>query len=125
MKSDHMPGHDLVEVLADIACGRGEPEELTPKLRKAMLSFGSETPDNIACMTAIEVGDTDQHRGIKFTTHAVNFVDLAWALEETDLPAPIKEAFPDMTAQDWDAFTRTTTLLYCLFNPQLRSPREA
>ena len=90
--------------------------DLTRSLRKALLDFASETPDNINCAERIEVGDVDDDTGLKIVGRAALFSEIAHAIEDEPMPDSLKIAYPDLTAKEWDAFTRMTTLLYLLFS---------
>lgn len=90
--------------------------DLTRSLRKALLDFASETPENINCAERIELGDLDDDTALKIVGRAVLFSEIAHRIEDEPMPASLRMAYPDLTEKEWDAFTRMTTLLYLLFS---------
>ena len=103
-----------LQVLVD---GQHKPQDQTQQLRQALLDFGSETPDNLNCAKRIEIGAVAQETGLKVSGQSVLLADLAHTLESEPMPPGIASQFPQITEQDWDAFTRMTTLLYALLSP--------
>ena len=94
--------------------------QFTEKLHQAFLSFASETEDNVDCIGRIAIAEQKTDEGSSelrpvLKSNGVLLVDMAWALEEIDLPDEIKQQYPEATQQDWEAFTRFTTVLYSLF----------
>lgn len=90
---------------------------LTEEIREALLAFGSETPDNLACAQRIEYGVSiaDGTAGLQITGSAVPLTDIAWALEEMPLPSSVREAIPALSDADWDAATRLIALILLSF----------
>lgn len=109
----------LLEVLNWIAVGQNTAEELTTNLRVALLDFGSDTPDNLNCTGRVEVGPVGSEIGLKIRGRDVLFSDIAHALESEPLPKALKDAFPDISEGDWDAFARMTTLIHSLLTSEL------
>ena len=107
----------FLAALNGIAGGQTTPEELTRQLRRALLDFGSETPDNLNCASRVEVGRVGPETGPKITGQDALFSDISHALESAAMPAEIRKQFPEISEKDWDAFTRMTTLLYILLSP--------
>jgi len=102
-------------VLQQIAEKPANSTELTDNLHTALLDFASHTPDNIACARQIEIGTLGSSTGLKLKNRPVLFSNIAHMLEDTVMPEVFKQSLPDFTPQDWDAFTRLTTLIYLLF----------
>ena len=71
----------FLEALNGSAHGSGPSEELTQKLRQALLDFGSETPVNLNCAHRVEVGHIGVEIGPKVTGQDALFSDTAHALE--------------------------------------------
>lgn len=110
---------DLPEVrarfLAALAAPKGaqlDASAASEEFRRTLLDFASETPDNLACAAQIEIGAVDDETGIKLRNTNALFGDLAHALEEMPTPTVVLERFPGLTDQEWQAFTRVTTLIY-------------
>jgi len=110
-----MPLLTVLQQIAAKPANSKELAELTDNLHTALLDFASHTPDNIACARQIEVGTLGSSTGLKLKNRPVLFSDIAHMLEDTDMPEAFKQSLPDITPQDWDAFTRLTTLIYLLF----------
>ena len=107
----------FLEALNEIAASQTTAQELTRKLRRALLDFGSETPDNLNCANRVEVDRVESKTGPKICGQDALFRDIAHALEDEPLPEALKEHFPEISEKDWDAFTRMTTLIYILLSP--------
>ena len=107
----------LLDALRRLADGNDNNEHLTKNLHDALLSFGSETPDNLSCVNNIEVGSVGNNRGLKLRNQNIFLSELAYELENTPMPEQMKEAFPKVIGEDWEAFMRLTTLLYITFEP--------
>ena len=102
--------------LAAIAEGEGGPAAQTAALRRALLDFASETPDNFACAGRIEVGTVGDTTGAKLAGRAALLSDIAHAVEDGPVPDSLRAAYPDIADQEWEAFCRLTTLLYTLLS---------
>ena len=113
----------FLAALNAIAGGQATPEELTRKLRQALLDFGSETPDNLNCAHRVEIGRVGAETGPKIIGHDVLFSDIAHALESEAMLSAIEEQFPQISEKHWDAFTRMTTLIYILLTPKVADHR--
>jgi hypothetical protein len=109
----------FLEVLASIAAGSDRPDALTDKLRAALLDFASETPDNRSAAERLEVGLVGSTVGPKLAGRSMLMSDVAHAVEDLPVPGALKRSFPDLSEQDWDAFTRLTTLLYTVLSRRL------
>lgn len=93
---------------------------LTEKIREALLIFGSETPDNRACAERIEYGLSpgDGMFGLRIAGKPIPLTGIAWALEDGPMPPNIREKFPTLTEDGWDAATRLITLILAAFERQ-------
>ncbi|MFJ8113383.1 pentapeptide repeat-containing protein [Streptomyces sp. NPDC096132] len=109
---------DLVRMLLG-ARGTADPGDLTGRLRQAFLTAGSETPDNLTSVRHLAYGPVpgppyapeSQRSGLKIADTDVLVSDVAWNIEGTPIPASVAEAFPELTAEQWDAATRVITML--------------
>ncbi len=106
----------FLEALSGIVEGRESPADLTSKLRRTLLDFASETPDNLNCAEQVAVSTVGAETGPALDGRGVLLSDIAHALENEPMPDRLKDAFPNTTAKDWDAFTRLTTLIYSALN---------
>ena len=113
----------FLEALNGIVGGQTTAQLLTSNLRRALLDFGSETPDNFNCAGRVEVGPVGSAIGPKITGRDVLFGDIAHALESEPSPKALKDIFPEISEEDWDAFARMTTLIYILLTPGLSPDR--
>jgi hypothetical protein len=92
------------------------------ELKESFLQAGSESPDNLSCVDYIEYGAIpDQNWGVK-TTYALKLKrqgaqlsDIANVLENCDMPREIKEHFPHITGEEWDAALRMITMILMAF----------
>ena len=107
----------FLDALNEIADSQATAQEWTSNLRRALLDFGSETPDNLNCADRVEVGVVGLKTGPKIRSRDVLFRELAHTLEDEPMPAALKEHFPGMSEKYWDAFTRLTTLIHLLLRP--------
>lgn len=99
--------------------------ELTEKIREALLLFGSETPDNVECARRIDYGLSPDggNAGLRIAGSSIPLTDIAWALEDGPMPRSVRDAFPALTEDDWDAATRLITLILASF--ERRDPERA
>lgn len=114
-------------VLRELAEGQSKSEDasaaLTEKFHDAMRAFGSDTPDNQAAIARLVVRSSEDgfggaEVGLALGEEGPSLSDLSWSLEDAPLPPSVQAAFPDLTSDEWAAFTRLTTLLYSLLSPQ-------
>lgn len=109
---------DLVRTLLG-AGGTSDPADITTGFRKALLTAGSETPDNLACVQHLEYGTVPgppyaperERSGLKIAGTDILVSDLAWRIEDTPIPASVTDDHPELTAEQWSAATRVITLL--------------
>ena len=112
----------VLAALSAIARDEDGPDALTRSFREAFLALGSETPDNVASMAALDVGpgvsDGLAEHGLRLAGTAHLLSDVAYALENQPMPAAMADEIPGMTEAHWDAFTRLTTLIYIALTRQ-------
>lgn len=109
---------DLVRMLLG-ARDTTAPTDITTGFRKALLTAGSETPDNLACAQLLEYGTVPgppyaperERSGVKIAGTDILVSDLAWRIEDTPIPASVADDHPELTAEQWSAATRVITLL--------------
>ena len=79
----------------------------------------SQTPDNELCAEEVCIkGYKDSNTGKNvYGLKTINYplAEIAYALEneEDDVFNAVKQTLPHLTKNEWDAFTRLTTLIYC------------
>lgn len=112
----------FLDALGAISEGRSDAEALTRAFRSALLGFGSETPDNLSCAAQLEVGAVAHEVGLKLTARPVLLSDIAHLVEDEPMPDSIRSAYPDMTPDEWSAYSRMTTLMFALLS---RGERQA
>ncbi len=87
----------------------------TNKMQKAILDYGSETPDNIACADQLEVAAYQEldrtYHGIRLSHLGVGLSTLINAAEGCPIPDQLKNQFPTISQAEWDAVLRLCTLL--------------
>lgn len=87
-------------------------------LRQIFLEMGSETPSNLSCLEHIEYGMVDRSEfgkkdlhGLKLRGKNTLLSEVMNAIENVELPSEVKEQFPDLTIDEWDATTRMITMV--------------
>lgn len=96
-------------------------ETLDSYIKKLLVSFGSGTEDNRESMNHIELGCSNGNFGIKIKNRNLFVSDIVNALEDMEQPPQeVKEYYPDITDQEWQASTRLSTLLLLLFEKSVR-----
>ncbi|MFL5805622.1 MAG: hypothetical protein ACJ8CR_28275 [Roseiflexaceae bacterium] len=96
----------------------GDIQALSADIMHAFLAMGSETDDNINCYHHIEYGEVSERDstiksayGLKVKGKSLLVSEVMNAVEDLPIPEPIKEYFPDLTEQEWQAVTRITTMV--------------
>lgn len=90
------------------------------ELKKSFLEFGLETEDNVESIRHIEFGNIGNNFGIKIKDKDVFISDIINAVEDIeDIPEEVKEYYPDLTDEEWQASTRLSTLILVLFEKLL------
>jgi hypothetical protein len=88
----------LLEVLSRLSDKEEDTANLTLSLRKALLDFASEPPDNVNCADRIEVERVDNDTALKIINRAVLLGDIAHVIEDAPMPESLKIAYPGLTA---------------------------
>ncbi len=106
---------EFVAALLD-ATGGAETSEATARLRAALLTFGSETPDNERCAAGVQVSDVAQGAGpstpvITVGLDRVPLADLLNVAEGCAVPADVQDRFPFLAQGEWDIALRLVTLI--------------
>lgn len=102
----------FAQAWSQMAVSTADDASRSEEFRARLLECASETPDNLNCAGRISIGDVGRVSGLRLTGADVLLSELAHQLEDLPMPGSVKEAFPDLSEADWDAFTRLTTLLY-------------
>jgi hypothetical protein len=78
--------------------------EMDAQLKKALLDFASETPDNLQSVARIEVGKVRDgkwlYSGLKIKDKKIMLSQLMHSIESMDLPEEIKAELPALTQED-------------------------
>lgn len=92
-------------------------EEATRALREELLRTGSSTPDNLSAATQVEYGEvagepgSPRTAGLKLSGTDILLADVLNAAEGSATPPEVRESFPELTQEQWDAVLRWTTML--------------
>lgn len=104
----------------------GPPETLAAGWKDALLTYGSETPDNLACADRLEAGALPEgpggrrEYGLRFKAGGGALSEAAWVLEDAVDLAALHERCPEVAVEDWEALLRFVNLLLnALEQPQL------
>jgi hypothetical protein len=88
------------------------------EFKDAFLATGSESPDNLSCVNYVEYGSVaDASWGVKTTyglklkRHNAMLSDIMNVLENCEMPPEIRQRFPGITGEEWDAATRMMTMI--------------
>jgi hypothetical protein len=97
-----------------------ELANFSQELMKLFLQFGSETPDNLNCFSHIEYGkvekDLGYEYGFKVKNKNISVVNIINYVESLNIPEEIREAFPELTPDEWSAITRISTMVVLAFS---------
>jgi hypothetical protein len=104
------------------ACSAGHEEAglraATAAIRRALLAFGSQTPDNLACAAQIAFGTGASRADGSRSTTGLGLVgsnillsDILNVAEDASIPEPVRATFPDLSADSCAAVMRLVTLL--------------
>lgn len=83
--------------------------------KRALLDFGSETPDNLNCAEQLELDPS--RSALVLRKHGIPISDLLNVAEDSDVPPSVREAFPLVTQAEWDAAMRLVTLILIALEP--------
>ncbi|MGW8553273.1 hypothetical protein [Streptomyces tubercidicus] len=96
-------------------------EELTAQLRTALLNFASETPDNKKAAQRIAVlhtGEPQQGPRLCLSRSGLSFAEVALSAGGCPVPSCVREEFPDLTQDEWDAVIHVTGLTLTALEPE-------
>ncbi|TMQ91628.1 hypothetical protein ETD83_30085 [Actinomadura soli] len=104
------------------AGAQGDPEALTETFREALQAFGSNTEDNVAAAQRVVFKALQRDGGGTATALALNstnasLADVLNAAEGTEIPDSVRDAFPELDQEDWDAVLRVATLVLIALEP--------
>ncbi|MFF8788570.1 hypothetical protein [Streptomyces sp. NPDC015125] len=120
--------------LAAIAEGNDlHPDDITAQLRTTLLDFASETPDNKDAVQHIAV----QHIAVRHTEQpwqgarlclgrsGFAFTQVLLSAEGCSVPSCVRDAFPDLTQDEWNAVIQVTGLVLLAFEADPVSVRDS
>jgi hypothetical protein len=96
---------------------------LSGELMLEFLRFASETPENVNCYNHIEYGvvsTSDNDYTIKTTGLKIRGKDVLNHFEDLDVPESVRNRFPELTGNEWNAITRIATMLMITFENRQR-----
>jgi len=113
--------HHLVDaILAACRAGRDDTalQAATAEIQQALLAFGSQTPDNLACAAQIDFGPSVGRRagperkvGLRLAGSNLLVSDILYEVEDAGMPKAVRAAFADLTEEAWAAAMRFVMLL--------------
>ncbi|WP_407287417.1 hypothetical protein [Streptomyces sp. BP-8] len=92
--------------------------QLTARLRTSLLEFASETPDNKDAAQRIAVlrtGKRQQESRLCVSRSGVAFARVVLSADGCPVPSCVREEFPDLTQDEWDAVVQVTGLTLLAF----------
>ncbi|MGW9428502.1 hypothetical protein ACWHA1_11135 [Streptomyces decoyicus] len=94
--------------------------ELTAQLRTALLNFASETPDNKDAAQRIAVLHTGPQQGPRLclSRSGLAFAKVVLSAGGCPVPSCVREEFPDLTQDEWNAVIHVTGLTLMAFEPE-------
>ncbi|MEE6268188.1 hypothetical protein V2E29_21435 [Streptomyces diastatochromogenes] len=96
-------------------------DELTAQLRTALLNFASETPDNKEAAQRIAVlhsGEPRQGPRLCLSRSGVAFAEVVLSADGSPVPSCLREEFPDLTQDEWNAVIQVTGLTLMAFETE-------
>lgn len=81
------------------------------QLQEILLSFGSQTPDNLNTLTQIVYGNVGENWSLKLKAKPILIIDAWKKLEGTRLPKYVQHTFPDINQQEWQAVIQFISLI--------------
>ena len=96
----------------------GSDASATAVIRRAVLRFGSETPDNIACAEQLRMTTNrdsrlrKSHRGLALRHRRWLVSDILCEAEGCRIPNRVKKRFHGITKKEWEAVQRLATLVF-------------
>lgn len=101
----------MLNALEELLNADPPASQLLVKFQNAFLALGSETPDNLEAVEQFNLIKNGDRVGIGVRGGQCLLTDIAWSMEDIELPSIIAERFPDLTEQDWEAYQRFITVL--------------
>lgn len=91
-------------------------QEQERELRAALLEFGSDTEDNVACADSLMIARKLEPGGRSVTGLAIKgkevlIADILNFAEGCEIPRELREQYPELAQGDWDAAMRLATLV--------------
>lgn len=117
MTAEDSPRARFVSTLLEIGSDDDRlSDELATQLRSTLLEFGSQTEDNVSCAertTVLEPSGAEAvpARGMAVGEQRILLADLLNFAEGCDIPEEVRDRYPDLEQDDWDAALRLTTLI--------------
>ena len=96
------------------------------EFREKFLALTSETEENVNCLKHLEYGkltDSEAERvtsGVKIKGKDILISEIMNAMEDIEyVPEPVKEYYPDLTNEEWQAATRFVTVMLLLISGEV------
>ncbi|OQY57868.1 MAG: hypothetical protein B6245_14855 [Desulfobacteraceae bacterium 4572_88] len=96
------------------------------EFREKFLALTSETEENVNCLKHLEYGkltDSEAERvtsGVKIKGKDIVISEIMNAMEDIEyVPEPVKEYYPDLTNEEWQAATRFVTVMLLLISGEV------
>lgn len=118
------PAHKFIALLSEFKSNPApDTDHYSRVLKKVLLDFGSETPDNLSAVKLVDVGafkytQLEQNGGLRLAITQTALTDVLNALEGAPIPAQLKEAMPTLTQAEFDAVLRVAVLTLAAFENQ-------
>lgn len=114
----------LIRVLEMVRTSAAPSEELTERVRLALVKFGSETEDNLSCAQGVEVGLVGHYRGVKLVGRDELLSNVIAALEESPIPDAVLDECPGISVAAWRAVIRASLLVLAAFEKHEPPPAD-
>lgn len=112
----------LLRALSEIRAGTYADATLAARLRESFLAVGSRTPENRRCMQLLDVASVTRSSeprhvlGIVVKERRALVADILSAAEGgEELPERVRQAYPDLSASEWNACLRFVVVLMTVF----------
>lgn len=115
---------NLRNALLSIAASADADESvLTVRLRRALLELGSNTDENVNAASRVEVGPiavatSRTALSMRLTGTNISLADVVNTAEGSPVPPRVREYFPDIKQEDWDAVLRVVCLVLISFQAE-------
>ncbi len=89
---------------------------INERFKQAVLSFGSETEDNLSCIEKVGYGFSrniynNSVRGLMFRDSEIPLSEVFNYAEVSVVPDCVKQEFPELSDQEWQAALRLFVLI--------------